>query len=371
MNILILSWRGPKHPHSGGAELVTHEHAKAWVKSGHIVTLFTSDFEGAKKNEIIDGIKIIRRGNQILSVQFQAFRWYLFENQEKFDLVIDQFHGLPFFTPLYVRSRKLGFIHEVTKDVWKYNPLPEPFHSVVSLIGQKGEPWIFKCFYKNIPFLTVSESTRQELIEIGISKKNIEIIQNGVKTQIPEIIVKKPIVTFLGAIAEDKGIEDALTVFSLLKNKKLHFWVIGKHDDDYFKKVSQLSKKLSLSGRIKFWGFVSEKKKIELLAQSLVVVNPSVREGWGLTVLEAASVGTPTVAYNVSGLKDAIINNQTGLLSEEKTPEALAALTEEILSNKTLYKKLQQNGIKRAGQFDWKKSTGLSLKFISRIVVDK
>lgn len=120
LKILIFSWRGPKHPHQGGAEIVTHEHAKAWVRAGHDVTLFTSHFDDAEFEETIDGVKIIRAGSQILTVQLKAFLWYFFRNKNSFDLVIDQFHGLPFFTPLYVRSQKLAFIHEVTKDVWKY-----------------------------------------------------------------------------------------------------------------------------------------------------------------------------------------------------------------------------------------------------------
>src|SRR3989344_3656213 len=119
MNILILSWRGPGHPSAGGAEQVTLEHAKGWVKAGHDVTLFTSFFKDAKRKDLVEGIKIIRSGRQFFEVQFRAFLWYILAKHHKFDLVIDEFHGIPFFTPLYVRSRKLAFIHEVAKEVWK------------------------------------------------------------------------------------------------------------------------------------------------------------------------------------------------------------------------------------------------------------
>ena len=365
MRILLFSWRGPKHPHEGGAEIVTSEYAKAWIQKGHQVVWFTSAFEGGKDHEIIDGIEIIRRGSEILSVQLQAIKWYLLQNRHRFDLVIDQFHGLPFFTPLFVKTPKLAFIHEVTKNVWRYNPLSEPWHSIVAFLGQRGEPFIFKLFYKNVPFLTVSDSTRNELIEWGIPKKNITVIHNGVKKVAPLNIPKKKIITFFGAIAEDKGIEDALKVFVLLKDQNVRFWVIGKYDNLYFKKVKRLVKKLDLSAKIKFWGYVSERKKNQLLAQSLVIVNPSVREGWGLTVIESAQMGTPTVAYKVSGLQDAIVDQKTGLLAKSKTPEALSSLVRKLLSDKKLYQFLQKEDKKWAKQFDWNISTKKSLQLIN------
>ena len=94
MNILILNWRDVKNPKSGGAEIVTLEHAKYWVKKGHNVTWFTSSFKGAKREEILNGIKIVRYGNFITVYLFAPF-YYLF-SKTKFDIIIDQIHGLPF-----------------------------------------------------------------------------------------------------------------------------------------------------------------------------------------------------------------------------------------------------------------------------------
>jgi glycosyltransferase involved in cell wall biosynthesis len=368
LKILIFSWRGPKHPHQGGAEIVTHEHAKAWVRAGHDVTLFTSHFDDAEFEETIDGVKIIRAGSQILTVQLKAFLWYFFRNKNSFDLVIDQFHGLPFFTPLYVRSQKLAFIHEVTKDVWKYNPLSEPFHSFVSLFGQISEPIIFK-IYRNIPFLTVSKSTKNELKEYGIRSKFIKVIYNGVHVVQTKIGNKKKVITFIGAIAKDKGIEDALIVFQSLLNTDYKFWVIGKHDDGYFQIIQNLVKKYNLEDRITFWGYVSEKKKFQLLSQSFLVVNPSIREGWGLTVIEAAFTKTPTVSYKVSGLQDAIINRQTGILVKEKKPEILANEIRILMKNPVFYKQLQKNAKKWADYFSWKKATDQSLRLIEKVSI--
>lgn len=112
MKILILNWRDIKNPSSGGAEILTHEVANRLVKWGHQVTQFSSSFPNCLPEEKIDGVKIIRRGHPdarylLKSVHFFAFWYYLKKFRGKFDVVIDEAHGLPFFTPLY----KIGRAH--------------------------------------------------------------------------------------------------------------------------------------------------------------------------------------------------------------------------------------------------------------------
>ena len=224
MNILCFSWRGPKHPNAGGAEISTIEHAKGWIKAGHKVTLFTSSFKNAKELEYIGGVRVIRKGSQIIGVHLAAFKWFIFDRKKQFDMVIDEFHGIPFFTPLFVRGKKLGFIHETTKEVWKLNPWKTPLNLLPSILGTFLEPFIFKLFYKNIPFMTVSNSTKKDLVEWGIPQKQITIIHNGLST--PKVRKtfkkeKKKTLIFLGALRKDKGIENALKVFKLVEQANL------------------------------------------------------------------------------------------------------------------------------------------------------
>src|SRR3989344_5046220 len=178
MNILIFSWRGPGHPNEGGAEQSTLEHAKYWLRHGCEVWWFTSSFEGSKEVEAVERIKMIRKGGQLVGVHISAFFWYLFGKHPKFDVVIDQIHGIPFFTPLYVRSKKIAFIHEVAKEVWFMNPLKWPLNIIVGFVGKFFEP-LFFLFYKNIPFFTVSDSTKDDLVDFGIHIEKISVIHNG------------------------------------------------------------------------------------------------------------------------------------------------------------------------------------------------
>ncbi len=369
MNILILSWRGPGHPQAGGAELVSHTYAKAWVKHGHQVTLFTSIYPNAKEEETVDGVKIIRRGNQILAVQLEAFFWYLFDQHQSFNLVVDEFHGLPFFTPLYVRAKKLGFIHEVAKEVWKLNALSKPYNLIPAWLGPIVEPWFFN-LYKNIPFLTVSESTEFDLIDWGIPKEHITIIHNGIDVlnNISNFNKKRALI-YLGALSQDKGIQVALEVFRKLEKvvPEYQYWVVGKGEFNLLTNLKKKVKSWGLSKKIKFFGFVDEKTKFKLLKQAYLLINPSIREGWGLVVMEAASAGTPTVGFNSPGLRDSIQDGKTGILTKTNTSESIYQETINLIKNESLYEVMSHKATLWSKKFSWADSIEKSEQLIERL----
>jgi glycosyltransferase involved in cell wall biosynthesis len=372
MNILIFSWRGPGHPQEGGAEQVTHEHAKAWIKAGHSVTLFTSYFASGKRKEEIDGVEVIRSGRQMLGVQISGFLWSFFKKHPKYDLVVDQFHGIPFFTPLYVKAKKLAFIHEVTREVWKLNQWPKPYYYLPAFIGLAAEPLIFKIFYKKIPFMTVSESTRDDLIKWSIPKANITIVHNGVLLDLPKMLPQKEKIktaTFLGALSADKGIDDALKIFSEIyrKDEDWQFWVIGRGSDEYIFRLKSLSKKLGIADKVKYWGFVDEKMKFELLAKSHVLINTSYREGWSLVNIEANAVGTPVLGYNVPGVRDSVKNGKTGILSELGGVHDVAVNALKLVSDENTYRKYQKDCISWSKKFTWEKAGKESLELIESL----
>lgn len=365
--ILVLSWRDPKHSLAGGAEQVMHQHMKGWIEKGYDVTLFSSRFPKSKPLDAIEGVKVIRKGYQYLGVQIAAFLYYLRYGSD-YDLVVDQFHGLPFFTPLYVRKPKLAVIQEVAREVWLLNNLPYPMNKVIGYIGYLCEPQIF-LFYKKTKFLTGSNSTKQDLVALGIAPKDIFIIPHGVIIETSNRKFKKEhlkTVIYLGVMSKDKGIEDALKVFSLLrKQKRIQFWVVGKPDSiEYGKKIAQMSQDLQLTDKIKFWGFVSNEKKFELLSRAHVMINPSHREGWGLVNIEAGVVGTPVVGFNTAGVKESIIDGKTGLLSSAGNHSAMSKNILKLLENKKLYRKFSKNALAWSNNFTWVKAQKKSIKLL-------
>lgn len=372
MNILVFSWRDIKHPMAGGAEQVDHEHHKGWIAGGHSVTLFSSSFGSAKREEVVDGVRIVRRGKQLLGVQVAGLFWYLLGKHAKFDLVVDEFHGIPFFTPLYIWNvKKLAVIQEVARDVWLKNDLPKPFNLVVGLTGYIFEPIIF-LFYKRVHFMTASKSCMLDLVDMGIEEKKISIIPHGIILDLPKRMPKKEkitTITFLGALAKDKGIEDAIRCFSILKNAgKYQFWVMGKAGRGYDRYLTNMAKNLGVE--VYFWGGkekVNDRKKFELLARSHVLVNPSLREGFGLVNIEANAVGTPVVAYNSPGLTDSVKNGVNGVISRENTPESLSYSVIQILEDGKKYLKLQKSSIEWSRKFSWEASRKMSLELIEKM----
>jgi len=360
MNILILNWRDVMNPKSGGAEIVTLEHAKAWVEAGNKVTWFSSSFKKAKRTEEIKGVRVVRYGN-FITVYLFAPIYYIFSKQ-KFDIVIDQIHGIPFFTPLYVRKPKIAFIHEVANEIWDYMyPFP------INKIGRLTER-VLLIPYKNIQFITVSKSTAEELRKYGI--KSIKIITNGIHVLKHSNIKKEvyPTFIFVSRIVKMKGIEDVLSAFFLINEKldKSKLWIVGEGEKKYIK---TLKNKFNLNSNknIKFFDFVPENKKLELMKKAHIMLHASIKEGWGLVVIEAASQGTPSVVYNVPGLRDSVKNNETGVITSKNNPHELAIDSLNLFSNKNKYHKLSLNCVNYAKSLDWKKSTKLSLDLLEKV----
>lgn len=365
MRILILNWRDIKHPLAGGAEISTHEHAKRWVREGNEVFQFSSRVANRDLEENIDGINIIRRGNHY-TVHLHAFIYYLKNFRNRIDLIIDEFHFIPFLAPFYARTKVIAFIHETAKDLWfKNQPFP------VNILGFLLEPLFFK-FYKRIPFITVSDSSRKDLIKFGIDEKNIYVIHNGISTINSDSKKEKdPTIIYLGRLAKDKGVEDAIMAFSEVQEKinNAKMWIIGREEKKgYYKNLVNLVKRLKIDEKITFYGYVSEEKKFDLLKRSWALVHPSFKEGWGLTVIEGASCGTPSVAYNVEGLCDSILDKKTGLLVNKKKPEDLSDALILLLRDKSLYLKLSKGAVEWSKKFNWSESTKKSFTLIKKNV---
>lgn len=355
MNVALLNWRDPKHPLAGGAEISLYYHAQFWISKGMQVTWFASRFPGAKEKEVIDGITVVRKGTHYtFFLHFLVF--YLSGKVKNIDLIIDCFHFIPFFTPLYVRKRPvIALINEVAAEVWFENLPALPAH-----IGYRLEPYFLK-LYKGKEFIVGSDSAKKDLVKNGIISKKIHVINHGFTPYVAKRARKKsklPSMVFLARISKDKGIEDALAVVSLLKKdfKDIQLNIIGKAESEaYLEHVKELVKEKGLEDNCIFCGFVSEEVKYNIIASSWILLHPSKKEGWGLNVIEANSVGTPAVGYRVAGLIDSIIDNKTGLLSDVTT-QSLYKTVKRLFNNKKQYASLSNNAVEWSKNFSWKKA---------------
>jgi len=352
MKILILNWRCPKHPEAGGAEKYLYEISKRLVKKGHEIVWFSANFQRGESVDILDGIKFVRRGGRYSVYLYSLFSFLQSFKKDNFQVIIDNINGVPFFTPLYVKQPKLAIVHHLMKEQF-FKELPLP----LGIVGYSLERTIPFC-YSRVPFVTVSDSSKRELMAMGI--KRVEIVPNGIESRFFNFkAINKadaPTILFLGRLKKYKRVDLLLKAFSLLKKKlnSANLWIAG--DGDYRAELEKLAIKLDIKNVV-FWGYVDEKKKRELLRKSWVLVMPSLREGWGITVIEANACGTPCIAYDVSGLRDSIKNGKTGILVRENgNEEKLAEVLYQFLTNSTLRQRLSQNAIEWARQFSWDRS---------------
>ncbi len=336
MRILIFNWKDIKHPLHGGAEIATQRFAEELVKRKHTVTLFTSKPGRLKNEEVINGVSIIRRGNS-QTVYFYACLFYLTKLKAQTDLIIDQIHGIPFFTCFYVKKPILAYIHEIAADIW-FKTFPFP----IALLGKLFEP-VFLSWYKHIPFLCDSPSTAYELQQRGIVDTTVipltidssKKYKHFNKTAFTSIV-------YIGSISEVKQIDLLVEAMSILKNQfpAIRLYLGGRAKPQQLTKIKNSVEKLNLTKQIQILGEVSEREKYKYYSQSWLHVQPSLKEGFGLTVLEAASVKTPTICFNVPGLAESVGKIDVSLVVPEMTAQSLAQTITTLLNNPQKIKQL-------------------------------
>jgi glycosyltransferase involved in cell wall biosynthesis len=351
MHILILSWRDPKSPLEGGAERFTQKYAEFWVSQGHAVTWLTNSFFGCEKKETHKGVDYIRIGPILDGSLLRYFIFYpvyllrsilfarKFIQKENIDVVIDEIHGLPFFTPLFSKTRNVLLVCEVADEIWsKMFPFP------INSLGKIAEKLVYS-LYKKSEIWAISKNTKRN-IQSFLPAKPIRVIPLGVDANVNLLKkikdIKKtsyPSAVFLARLVKMKGIESALYATARIVKHFPNFklFVLGEGDAVYKKKLQDLVDTLKIKNNIEFLGKVSESEKFSYLKKAHVFIHPSYKEGFGLTVLESNLVGTPAIVRSGSSLDELVTHGQNGFVF--KTDEELAALVTTFFKDK-MYSKL-------------------------------
>jgi len=349
LKILIFNWRDTKHIWAGGAEVYVHELAKRWVRLGHSVTLFCGWDGRSARNGQIDGINIIRRGG-FYTVYLFALLYYLINFRRKYDVIIESENGVPFFTPIYSRLPKILIVHHVHHEVFiRY--LKTPLAKLALFIESNITPIL----YRSLKIITVSLSTKNDLVEKGKAyDQNIEVVNPGVKIsdkRFPK--TSYPSFIYMGRLKPYKNIDIAIHAFSEVSKKYPEATLTIAGFGEIINDLENLVRKLGLAKVVKILGRFPEKEKLKLLSESWVAVQPSSFEGWGITVLEANASGTPVIASNVKGLRDSVIDQETGILFPERDSAKLTQAMESIISDPNLRQRLSKNAYQWSQRFNW------------------
>ena len=354
-NILFLTWKDLKHPNKWWAEKVIYEYAKNLVKLWHNVTWLSSWFQWAKKEEIIDWIKIIRIYS-IKTIYFLAWKWYKnYIKTNEVDIIIDEAGWLPLFSPFYAKDKKIFFMaHHIWDKEWDL-----AFIKPVAILWKFIMKQIFR-IYRSYPTITVSDSTKEELVNnLGFKKENIKVIENALDLEPIEKIdfkKKKNSVIFLGRLMPSKRVEDAILAFwefsphltspegEGYENYELNIvWVA--QDEKYVEWLKELVEKLWLENKINFVWYSKEIFE-KYLQESKVMLVPSYKEWFGLIVLEANAYGLPVVWYDVAGLRDSIKQWVNWFKVKWGDCKAMWDKLWEVLNNEKEYKNLAEWSLK-------------------------
>lgn len=368
MKILVLNWQDIRNPFGGGAEVHLHQIFSRIAARGHDVTLFCSGFDGAPDREEIDGIQIIREGGRNLFNYYVPRRYKRQFRHEGFDIVIDDINKIPFYTPLYVREPLLAISHhffgksiflEAGRLVGTYVYLAE---KLVDLV------------YRNTPFAVVSESTLQEFMQRGFKRELFSIIPNCIDQDLlPMKIGRKndhPVIAYFGRLKKYKSVDHVLRAFAQLHrdipDARLHILGTGTFKPE----LERLCDTLGIRKKTTFFGYVSDQEKISLLSEAYCAVNPSMKEGWGITNIEANACGTPVLSANVPGLRDSVRDGHSGLLYPYGDIDALAKAMRNLLLDDKARAALSAGAVEWAKRFHWDSSAdqmeALAQKVIAR-----
>ncbi len=349
MRFLMLNWRDPLNPMSGGAERVSQAYLGGLLERGHEVWWFANAFPDAAPTETVRGIRIVRGGGKGTSV-LKALRWY--RRQPPFDLVIDQHHGIPWYAPWWSRTNCIAYIHEVLGPIWKAF-----YRWPLNVIGPWQERWTHWC-YRAVPFWTPSNSTKDVLHKHGV--REVQVFPNGTDATPLTSLGTKPLqpplrLIAVSRLAPNKRVGHALQATGILLQRgvQAELTIVGSGDQEA--QLRQMARQSELGNHVAFAGQLAEVEKDAELRRAHLLIHTSMREGWGLNVIEANALGTPAVVYPVGGLVDSTVHGQTGIVTSQETPESLAEEVLALSHKPAEYDRLRVNAWERAKTFVWPK----------------
>lgn len=367
MNILALNWEDLSNPQAGGAEVHLQEILKRIAGKGHNVTLLCSGWTDCKPVEEIEGIRIVRKGSRFNFNFVAPFALKALLKEEKWDVMIEDINKIPFYSPLFHKLPLLVVVPHLFSD--------SVFKEINFVLGtyiylsEKPIPLI----YRGFKFMVISESTKEDLVKRGLPADDVHVIHCGIDHGLyhPDPSVEKdsvPTVIYLGRLKKYKSIDHLLVAFSHTLEKITEAKLVVVGEGDYKGELLALAERLKISERVEFTGFVDHSEKLRRLQKAWVAVYPSLKEGWGLTNIEANACGTPVVASNVPGLKDSVVPGKTGLLFEYGNTGELSDHLVRVLSDPPYRDKLGQGGLEWASTFSWDQAAEMTFELMEEAV---
>jgi glycosyltransferase involved in cell wall biosynthesis len=290
---------------------------------------------------------------------------------ESFDILVEDLNKVPFFTPFWGGGTPIALVVHHLFGTAAFKEASFPVAAATWLL-ERPVPRVFR----SVPTAAVSPSTADDLAQRGIPRSEIEIIPNGVDLDVlcpsPDPArFSEPTLLYLGRLKRYKRIDLVLRAVATLVDRGIscRFLVAGRGNDR--PRLEGLRDSLDIRENVEFLGFVSEAEKRELLGRAWINVITSVKEGWGISNLEAAACGTPTVASDVPGLRDSVVDGQTGFLVPHGDVVILSRRIEELFQDEGMRSRLGRGARSFAETFSWDSAARRMEQFLEERVVKR
>lgn len=346
MNILVVNWQDWDNPNAGGAEVHLYEVFSRLARRGHKIALLCSRAQEQTRRAEHDGFTIFRTGNRYNFNFFVPVVLSRLVAHYDIDVICDDLNKIPFYSPWFVKCPVVALVHHLfRKTIYRET------NSLIASYVYGAESMIPLC-YRTTPFIAVSESTAHDLIDMGVEPRRIHVIYNGIplNTRAGAVARQKDLVVYVGRIKRYKSIDHFLQAAALVSaQRSICIRVVG--DGDALPGLKDIARQLNID--VQFTGFVSEDEKYRIYRQARMAVQPSIKEGWGLTALEAQSCGTPVICADSPGLHEAVNHGQTGFLYPYGDIEQCAFHIKALLDDDTLWNTLSNGAYVWAQGFSW------------------
>lgn len=349
--MVFFNWRDTRNPEGGGSERYVEAMARGLVERGARATIFCAAHRHAPADEVVDGVRFVRRGDHLAIYLIGALR-LLACRFGRVDLVVDVQNGLPFFTRFATRAPVVVLVHHVHREQW-----PVVFPGLLGRVGWWIEHLVAPLVYRRSQYVAVSRATRGELIGLGIGRERIAVVHNGTSPPPTTHGARSttPTLCVLGRLVPHKQIEHAIDALVALRAEHPGATLTVVGNGWWEQSLRTYVEERHATGAVVFTGHVSEQEKHEILARSWLMVLPSLKEGWGIVIGEAGSHGVPTIAYaSAGGTRESIADGSSGLLVD--TPEELAEAVRRLVTDDAERARLGKGAREMSHTFSWSHS---------------
>ena len=344
----ILAWRDLDDPEAGGSELHAHRIASRWAEAGLQVTLCASAAAGRPGNAWRDGYRVVRKAGRYGVFPRTAVDEFL-GRQGRRDGLVEIWNGMPFFSPIWTSAPLVVFLHHVHAEMWKM-ALPNHLAALGELLEQRVAPRI----YRRRQVVTLSPSSRAEIISLlGLEPERVSVVPPGVDQRFSPAGQRsvEPLVVAVGRLVPVKRfdllIDQLVKVHSEMPNLKAV--IVGEGYER--PRLEALIRSANAGSWLTLPGHLEDAELVQLYRRAWVLASSSLREGWGMTITEAAACGTPAVVTRIAGHVDAIDSGKSGILVDG--PRDLGGALLGVLRDDLLRARLREGGIEHVRALTW------------------